>query len=715
MTPGTSDWVGEVLSGRYKVLSQLGEGGMGFVYRARDGNLDCEVVVKVPRRSLLEDPEFAARFTREVRSLVRLVHPHIVKVQDVGQHDGLPFAVMQYLPGGSLRDRQPRGSDGTPRPLPPESLREWLPGVAGALDFIHQQRYIHRDVKPDNILFDAHGFPFLSDFGVAKVVADNSERRQKTVLTGAGMVLGTPQYMAPELLLGQGYDGRVDQYALAVMLYELLSGRYPFDGSTSTAIFVKQTTEEPPPLQLLVPSMPPQLAAAIHKALAKEPSARFADCTSFAQAVIEACAVPTSSARSGPETTAPAEVEARKAPCPNCHKKFTVPPGAWGKRVRCPACGKPFRVPSAPAGPGYTVAETRPVLPGQKETRVRTPFRSAARVEAVEATAEGPVRSRRTWWPAAIAAAVGVCVVGGALLAIFVAGRKPAAEPAPAQTPPQELAAKATPTPPPSEPTPAPQPSTSTPAVDQQETGESPPKEEAEPTNRAPEMPAGPVRIAPPPRRIIPNPAPRPVVRPPSFQQQVLFDGKNLNAWMPVRENQPIRWRIVNGFLEVKPGTGHLRTKQEFADDQEVHVEFWLPYMPRAHGQAKANSGVLLLGRYEIQILDSSQQPISGPQDCGALYGQIAPLVNACSPPRKWQTFDITFRVPKFDENGRLAEPGQLTVHQNRQLVLDKVEVRRPTLGAPFPSTRQPSPLVLQEHGSPVLFRNIWIKPLEPE
>src|SRR5579864_3941998 len=115
MPTKTADWIGlELSGGRYQVTAKLGEGGMGFVYRAHDRSLDYDVVIKAPRRAMLADPDFAARFSREIRSLVRLVHPHIVKVSDVGEHDGLPFAVMQYLPGGSLRDRQRHEPDGTP-------------------------------------------------------------------------------------------------------------------------------------------------------------------------------------------------------------------------------------------------------------------------------------------------------------------------------------------------------------------------------------------------------------------------------------------------------------------------------------------------------------------------------------------------------------------------------------------------------------------------
>src|SRR5947207_2837574 len=176
MTNRPTDWIGLALSGgRYLISAKLGEGGMGVVYRAQDRNLDSDVVIKVPRRTMLDDPEFAHRFAREIRSLVRLSHPGIVKVTDVGECDGRPFAVMQYLTGGSLEDRQEITSDGRRVALEPRTVPGWLTGVAGALDFIHSQGYVHRDVKPGNILFDAQGHAYLSDFGVAKTLASSAE------------------------------------------------------------------------------------------------------------------------------------------------------------------------------------------------------------------------------------------------------------------------------------------------------------------------------------------------------------------------------------------------------------------------------------------------------------------------------------------------------------------------------------------------------------
>ena len=145
-------WIGQTLADRYHVIETIGAGGMGTVFKASDTRLGAEVVVKAPHPMMIKDAAFAARFKQEVQSLVKLSHPHIVKVMDVGGHDGLPFAVMQYLGGGSLEDR--------PRPCTPEEVAAWLPDAAAALDFMHSRGLIHRDIKPGNILFEHSGLCF---------------------------------------------------------------------------------------------------------------------------------------------------------------------------------------------------------------------------------------------------------------------------------------------------------------------------------------------------------------------------------------------------------------------------------------------------------------------------------------------------------------------------------------------------------------------------
>ncbi len=381
MSRPTNDWAGQSVSqGRYLVRAQLGEGGMGFVYRALDRNLDSDVVIKVPRRAMLDDPEFASRFSREIRSLVKLAHPNIVKVTDVGEHDGVPFAVMQYLSGGSLEDytSADRGPDAFRSGL--AALGEWLPGIASALDFVHSQGYVHRDVKPGNILFDAHGHVFLSDFGVAKALAAEPEaapRKNQTALTGAGMVLGTPEYMAPELIMGTPFDGRIDQYALAVTVYEMLGGRRPFEAASPTACMVMQTTQLPPPLWAVEPRVSRGLSDAVARALDKDPGRRYKDCAAFAAAVVahlagEATACGGHKTPSG-RAVRPDQVRLH---CPACDKSLVLPASvlsdpqkARGKRLSCPSCqahlkisddGRSLVIGGTSSSTGFHAAQTEP-------------------------------------------------------------------------------------------------------------------------------------------------------------------------------------------------------------------------------------------------------------------------------------------------------------------------------------------------------------------
>ncbi len=370
------NWIGQRLAhGRYEVIAKLGEGGMGFVYRARDRNLDTDVVIKVPRPALMQDLEFAGRFTREARSLVKLAHPHVVKISEVGEHAGLPFVVLQFLAGGSLRDRQ-KG-----RPLPVSDLHRWLTDVAAALDFVHQKGYVHRDIKPDNILFDENGNVFLSDFGIAKALADNRNKGNQTVMTGTGLIIGTVPYLAPELLLGKPYDGRADQYALAAMVYELLSGRYPYDGATPAALIVQQMQQAPPLDKLCAVSA--GVAAAVRRGLATEPGQRFGICKEFARAVLQGTAMPTRThalsaaatiagtpgVRNGIPTMRAAPV---RLTCPTCGKTIQAAPETQGQRVRCPSCQSTIQtVRMSPVSPEIPTAAIVPVAQPARPATVR--------------------------------------------------------------------------------------------------------------------------------------------------------------------------------------------------------------------------------------------------------------------------------------------------------------------------------------------------------
>jgi len=217
------------------------------------------------------------------------------------------------------------------------------------------------------------------------------------------------------------------------------------------------------------------------------------------------------------------------------------------------------------------------------------------------------------------------------------------------------------------------------------------------------------------------GPQPTPVVpgalpgQPPS-DAIVLFDGKDISQWQ-YKDGRAGAWPIVDGILTCKSGTGNLYTKRRFGSAQ-IHVEFAVPYMPNAHGQARANSGVYLQGRYEIQILDSYNNPTYANGSAGALYGQYAPLVNVSRPPKEWQIYEIIFHAPKCGTERKIETPGTVTVLYNGVLVQDHVTIRGRTTSSDDTDVCEDGPLMLQDHYHPdvketfMQFRNIWVRPL---
>jgi hypothetical protein len=201
-----------------------------------------------------------------------------------------------------------------------------------------------------------------------------------------------------------------------------------------------------------------------------------------------------------------------------------------------------------------------------------------------------------------------------------------------------------------------------------------------------------------------------PTVPPPKFAI-VLFEGKDLSGWVS-RKGGPAGWRVRGSYLEVVPGSGDIYTKRTFGDFQ-LHVEFWLPYMPEAKGQARANSGVYLQGRYEVQVLDSYGLD-SKDNDCGGIYKVGAPLVNACKKPQTWQKYDVAFRAPRFDASGKLTENARVTVFQNSVMIHNNLELPRTTTPGDLDGeVSKPGPILLQDHGNLVRYRNIWIVPVK--
>lgn len=191
----------------------------------------------------------------------------------------------------------------------------------------------------------------------------------------------------------------------------------------------------------------------------------------------------------------------------------------------------------------------------------------------------------------------------------------------------------------------------------------------------------------------------------------VLFDGSDLSRWVNRRNGQPAGWKVENGYTEVTARIGDIQTRDTFTDYQ-LHVEFWLPFMPQARGQGRANSGVYNQGRLEVQVLDSYGQP---PRDneAGGIYGVATPVRNASKKPEKWQAYDIAYRAPRFDTAGKQSDQGRITVFHNGQLIHNNVgfDAQVTTAGVEGDPSK-PGPILLQDHGNPVRYRNIWTIPI---
>jgi hypothetical protein len=201
--------------------------------------------------------------------------------------------------------------------------------------------------------------------------------------------------------------------------------------------------------------------------------------------------------------------------------------------------------------------------------------------------------------------------------------------------------------------------------------------------------------------------------KPPS-DALVLFDGKDLSHWVQKKDGSPAKWTVADGYMEVAPKTGDVQTKEAFGDCQ-LHVEFREPDPPKGEDQDRGNSGVFLMGLFEIQVLDSYNSKTYADGQAAAVYGQYPPLVNASRPPGQWQTYDIIWHGPRFDSDGKLTRPARVTVIHNGVLVQDDVEPTGPTghhVRPPYKAGPDKLPLALQDHNHPVRYRNIWIRPL---
>ncbi len=428
-----TDLVREALASEYELIEELGRGGMAMVYRARDRQLEREVAIKVLPFSLAFDSEFVERFQREARTAAQLEHPNIIPIYRVGRAGRVIYFVMKFLRGGSLATVL-----GERMRLNPPEIRRLLVEAGSALGYAAQRGIVHRDIKPDNIMFDEFGQCMLTDFGIAK--AASGQR-----LTGTGMSIGTPHYMSPEQARAQAIDGRSDIYSLGVVAYQALTGTVPYDGDDSFSIGYKHITE-PVPTPQLITADERRLFEVIKRMLMKDPNDRFQSCEELVASI------------QGQPIAAAGSVRASLA-------AVGVGAGA-GPTVPSPALGVPPLIVSQPTAPLDSPGVDRRMAP---RFRRDSPRRVADRSVAMRG---GGALGAWIWVVLAVAGGgggayyylLGRGLPAGSTLEADSAPPPSAAAPgdsAPASAPPRDTGGAATSPPPPA---PAPAPAASDPA-----------------------------------------------------------------------------------------------------------------------------------------------------------------------------------------------------------------------------------------------------------
>ena len=370
--------------GRYKVITELGRGGMATVYRAIDPSFEREVAVKVLPQAFLHDPQFRARFEREAKVIAALEHAAIVPVYDFGEDAGMPFIVMRMMSGGSLADKLKSNK------YELEEAAQVIIRVASALDAAHQKGIIHRDLKPGNILFDQYNNAFLSDFGIARIAEAGA------TLTGSN-ILGTPAYMSPEQVQGdKALDGRSDIYSLGVLFYQMLVGNTPYQATTPAKIMMMHILEPVPNLIEALPEVPPQVEAWFHKTLAKDPEDRFSSSGEMADALQAAL-------RNQGQATAPS------IPKPAEDQRTVIDTGPVGAAGGATLMTPPGGV----TAPRVQQPRAQPYMPAQQP-----PAHTPPPTNAVPAAVE-PQPAGRNWLPMIVA---GVGLVGIVVIVLGALG-----------------------------------------------------------------------------------------------------------------------------------------------------------------------------------------------------------------------------------------------------------------------------------------------------
>ncbi len=330
------DLIGKKLGG-YEILDRIGQGGMATVYRARQTSMNRVVALKVLPKHLMRDDTYLTRFKREVDIVAQLEHRSIVPVHDYGDDDGQPYIAMRYMPAGSVDDKVKHGA------LSLDDILLIIQQIAPALDYAHSKNVLHRDLKPSNILMDDDGGAYITDFGIARIVG--TEAKGSTITTQG--VVGTPSYMSPEQAQGHKLDGRSDVYSLGVMLFEMATGRRPFENETPYGVAVMQVTAQPPNPRNINPNLPPAIEDVILKSLKKKPDNRFQTALELAQALEVAIQNP--------------DAKRQTEEHPNPSLEVTQPSGVFNADFTVPASPAPV----APVSP--------PPMPPTYPQPIRTP------------------------------------------------------------------------------------------------------------------------------------------------------------------------------------------------------------------------------------------------------------------------------------------------------------------------------------------------------
>src|SRR3954451_18658136 len=261
--PTSSQMIGKVLSGRYRLEAKLGSGGMSTVYLARDSTLDRAVAVKVMHREMSEQADQLQRFRQEARAVAKLSHPNVVAVIDAGEDGGHPYIVFEYVEGETLKQRINRIGA-----LDAQEALAYAIEIARGLSVAHSRKMVHRDIKPQNVLIDSEGRAKLTDFGISRQLEQDG-------MTATGRVLGTTDYVAPEQAMGHPVDQRSDVYSLGVVLYEMLVGQVPFSADSQVGVAMKHVNEDLPDVQQRRPELSAAAAMTVERATAKDPADRY--------------------------------------------------------------------------------------------------------------------------------------------------------------------------------------------------------------------------------------------------------------------------------------------------------------------------------------------------------------------------------------------------------------------------------------------------------